>query len=232
MTGELQDALARVPAGRSLFDADIARIVRDELAASPWLLEVNEVARELPNSLRVRAVFRRPAGIVSYGGRTYMVDREGYWLPDRLFHAPTRELPVIEDSLLREPPAIGRPWDGPRLAAGARLTQFLDRIGLLEELPVVRIDVSGVARGAIEPDITMTVPWVRGDGSPGQALVKWGKSSFYAGLPGLEEPVLVVPDQEKAQMLLAKAAEYPDLRGIRHIDLRFHGQIIFAEAAD
>jgi hypothetical protein len=230
MTGELQRVLDRVPPGRSLLDPDIARIVGDELASCPWLLEVNEVRRELPNSLRVKAAFRKPAGLVSYEGRTYMVDVEGWWLPDRLFNTPEAKLPVIEDALLREPPAVGRAWDGPRLAVGARLTQFMQRFGLLSKIAVTSIDVSGVARAAIEPDITLGVPWVRDDGSPGHAQIRWGKSTFYAGLPGLEDPILEVPDREKAQRVLANEAEHPALRGIKYLDPRFHNQIVFAEA--
>jgi hypothetical protein len=228
MTGELQHLLDRVPPGRSLFDPDIARIVGDELASCPWLLEVSEVRRELPNSLRVKAVFRKPAGLVSYEGRTYMVDTEGWWLPDRLFVAP--RLPLIEDALLRQPPAVGQAWDGPRLAVGARLTQFLVRFGLLKRLPITHIDVSGVARAAIEPDITMRVPWVRDDGSPGQCQIRWGKSTFYAGLPGLEDPILEISDREKAQRVLAMEASHPALRSLKYADPRFHNQVVFAEA--
>jgi hypothetical protein len=229
MTGELQQLLGRVPPGRSLFDPDIARIVRDQLVSCPWLLEVTEVRRELPNSLRVKAAFRKPAGLVSYEGRTYTVDLDGYWLPDRLFDRP-EGLPLIEDALLRRPPPVGEPWDGPRLAVGARLTQYILRMGLLEALPVATVDVSGVGRAAIEPDVTMMVPWVRDDGSRGRALVKWGKTKLYAGLPGLEEPILIVPDEEKVRQLLLRASARPGLTGIEYIDPRYHNQTVFANA--
>lgn len=229
MTGELQRHLGRVPAGLSIFDPHIARIVRDELASCPWLLEVNEVRRALPNSLRVKAAFRKPAGLVSYEGRTYTVDADGYWLPDHLFNAPDG-LPLIEDALLQRTPPVGQAWDGPRLAVGARLTQYLRHTGLLDRLPIATIDVSGVGRDAIEPDITMMVPYVRDDGRAGQALIKWGKSELYAGLPGLDEPILIVPDEEKVRQLLMRIAERPGLRGVKYIDPRYHNQTVFADA--
>ena len=81
-----------------------------------------------------------------------------------------------------------------------------------------------------EPGVALTIPWVKEDGTPAEARVRWGKSSVYAGLDGLEEPLLVTPDGEKARMLLSKLAEHPGLKGIAGLDLRFPGQIFSHEA--
>jgi hypothetical protein len=224
MTAELRACLRHVPQGESIFEEDLTSLVADGLADCPWVLEVRRVERALPNALRIGAVFRRPAGIVVLGGRRYMVDCEGHWLRDDLFRAPAGWAdalqPVIVDSMLDTAPPLGERWDGPRLAVGGRLCEFFRREGLLNVLRIVTVDVTGVGRAA-EPDIVLTTA----DG----ARVKWGSSSLYARVPGLRPPAFLTPDDEKLSMLLAKLGDYPGLRGIEYVDLRFHGQVVFAE---
>ena len=224
MTGELRARVARLPRGRPVFDRDLARLVYQELRGCPWIAEVASVRRSLPNSLQVKMALRKPAGVVWWEGRGYMVDQEGYWLPPDLFRAPPDwtkvNMPLIVDGLLRSGPPRGRPWDGPRLAVGARLCEFFHQRGLLSKLDLATVDVTGVGRGR-DPEIVLT--------TVGGAQVKWGKSTVYALVRGLPAPALGVPDDEKLAMLSSKLREYPGLKGIRYLDLRFHGQIVFAE---
>jgi len=228
MEAELRRQLEGVPPGRNLFDPGLAHAVQHELRACPWVLDVPKVQRALPNSLLAGAVFRKPAALVSFGGRRYMIDIEGYWLPDDLFQEPPewrqQAVPVIRDRLLQEPPPMGQPWDPPRLEVGARLIQFLWEQGLFSRLHVESVDVTGVGRDTVEPDIELI--------TPNGARVKWGKSSTYAHVEGLQRPAFLVPDEEKLQMLLSKLDRYPDLRGLRYMDLRFHGQIAYVEEGD
>ena len=226
MGSELRKQLSSAPQGKSIFDRDIAAAVARQLDNSPWVLEVKSVQRMLPNNLLVTAVFRKPAALVLMAGRHYMVDRAGHWLPDDLFNRPeewdTDRLPHVVDRGLRQPPAIGERWDGPRLAVGARLTEFFRRKGLLDRLHLSSIDVTGVGRTTPRPDIVLTT----GSG----ALVKWGKSSVYGRVPGLEAPPFLTPDAEKLEMLTSKLSDYPELSGIQYVDLRFHGQIVFVRS--
>jgi len=210
MTEELRKELGRLPRTNSLFRKDLAHAVRHELRASPWVLDVTRVERQLPNTLAVKASFRKPMGQVLFADRLYMVDGDGHWLPEELFKPPLEwgELPspVIRDSLLND---------------GARLTDFLRREGLLARLRIETIDVTGVGRDAAEPDIVLT--------AAGGAQIKWGKSSVYDEVPGVESAPHLVPDSEKLAMLLSKLDHYPGLQGIRYVDLRFHGKVFFAE---
>ena len=192
------------------------------------------MARRLPNKLAIKAVFRKPAGLVAFGQERYLVDKDGHWLPDDLFRHPrewqAESIPLITDQLLDRPPPIGESWDHPRLAVGARLTEFLLREGLLRDLEVNGMDVTGVARDAAEPDIFLTVPWHRADGEIEEAQVKWGKSSVYAQLPELELPPFLVSDSEKLEMLRSKLRDHPSLRGIEYVKLGFRGKITFRVA--
>jgi cell division septal protein FtsQ len=224
MTREVRRLLGRLPGSKSIFDRDLASAVQRELRRCPWVLHMNTVRREMPNSLEVGLVFRKPAGIVSMNGRQYMVDGQGHWLPDQLFKRP-REwrgqcLPLIVDRMLRTPPPVGQAWDGVRLAVGARLSELFRQKGLLKKLDLAVIDVTGVGRPN-EPDIVLTTA----DG----AQIKWGTSSVYSQVGGLPRPAFLIPDAEKLAMLFSKLSDYPDLQGIKYVDLRFRGQVVFAE---
>ncbi len=227
--GRMSECLARelraLPPGASLFRRDLAHAVQRELRASPWLLDVREVSRIMPNRLRIRAVYRKPAGVVLYKGKQYLVDAEGWWLPDELFRRPTgwqgHYLPSIVDRHLDEPPPWGRRWGGPRLAVGARLTDFLRREGLLRRLNVDIVDVTGVGRPAVDPAIVLLTP----DG----VSIKWGASTAYDEVSGLQTPPSIISDAEKLAMLNSKLREHPGLSGIQYLDLRFHGAIYFRE---
>ncbi|MCD6416100.1 MAG: hypothetical protein J7M08_05330 [Planctomycetes bacterium] len=225
MNQQLQKQLLGLPPDASIFRRDIAQALARELLACPWLLDVQEVRRVLPNSLRVRAVFRKPAALAQWNEREYLVDKDGHWLPDELFKRPKEwegaTGPTIIDGLLREPPPMTDRWDGPRMAVGARLSDFLRRNGLLRELSIQTIDVTGVGRQSAEPEIALRTA----DG----VLIKWGKSDAFFAVQGLDPGPPRLSDNEKLQMLLSKLAERPRLAGISYLDLRYHGELVFAE---
>ena len=62
----------------------------------------------------------------------------------------------------------------------------------------------------------------------GGTQIKWGASSVYPKV-GLAEAPFLIPDAEKLQVLLAKVVDYPDLKGIQYLDLRFHGKVYLRE---
>ena len=225
LSRELRGDLRTVPRNQSVFDAGLAHAVARALGRSPWVLEVQAVKRRLPNGLEVSATFRRPAGLVRTGGRLYMVDADGHWLRDDLFRRPAEwdaePPPHIIDNLLSTPPLPGERWDGPRLAAGARLCQSLRSSGALAQLQLAAVDVTGVGRAAVEPDIVLL--------TASGTRIKWGQSSVYAHVPGLEEPLWQTPDAEKLAMLKSKLADCPNLAGVRSLNLLFHGQMVLTE---
>ena len=225
MAAELRRELGPVLAGASLFESDLCWRVDRELRASLWVADVRSVRRLVPNKLAVDVVFRTPAGQVSHGGRTWMVDLDGYWLPERLYRRPARwsrpsaralAPPVIVSPLVRNHPPLGRPWHGPALAAGARLYAFLETEGLFGEMEIRTIDVARVGltdNAGLEPEIVLT--------TRGGAQVKWGRSDVYRSVRGLEELTPVYPDDRKLEMLRSALRKYPALQGVEYIDVRF-----------
>jgi hypothetical protein len=209
----------------SIFASDTAAAIARALRRSPWLVEVTRVERRLPNSMHIEADFRQPAGVVFYEQQTYMVDTDGYWLPDRLFARPRGwagpRMPVIERSGLTEPPPYGYRWDGPRIAIGARLTDYLRQQGLLDQLHVRVIDVAGVAARGREIGVILRTA----EG----AIVEWGRTDDYGDVPGLEKDPFQVPDAEKLAMLRNTLNDHPGLEGIASLNLRFHGKTTFVE---
>jgi len=218
---ELRMELSELPDQASIFSPTLAHAVQHELRASPWVLGVKEVRRVLPDRLAIRAVYRKPAGVVRWNGKLHLIDGEGHWLPDDLYNPPADwgqgQTPVIVDRLWQGTPPVGGPWNPPRSEVGARFTALLRGSGLLSELPISTIDVTGVGRRTAEPKITLT--------TASGAVIKWGSSSVFDEVEGLQADPASPTDEQKLAMLRSKLVRYPGLRGVEHIDLRFHSKI-------
>lgn len=221
MADELREQLTVALGNASIFEEDLCHRVQNELRARPWVLEVKSVRRVMPHKLDVAVVFREPAGLVEFGNETYMLDADGYCLPTDLYRLPegwdSGAVPVIVDRRLGSAPPRAQKWDGPSLAAGARLSAFLRGEGLFEELPVETIDVTNVGSGGHDPEILMR--------TRNGVTIKWGCSDGYAGLGGLERSSWTNPDGRKLEMLRSKLKDYPGLEGLEYIDLRFNTKI-------
>jgi hypothetical protein len=218
---ELRRELAELPDEASIFSPTLAHAVQHELRASPWVLDVKEVRRVLPDRLAIRAVYRKPVGVVRWNGSRHLVDREGHWLPGDLYDRPAEwgkeQTPVILDRLWQGEAPVGAPWNPPRYEVGARLTAVLRQGGLLAELPIATIDVTGVGRRTAEPKIALT--------TASGATIKWGSSSVFEEVEGLQPDPSSPTDEQKLAMLRSKLVSYPRLQGVEHIDLRFHSKI-------
>jgi len=227
MASELRKQLSAAIGGRSVFDEDLCRRVEERLRAGPcfWIREVKSVRRLLPDRLELEMVFREPAALVQFGPDCYMIDADGYWLPDHLYLLPegwdTDRIPVIVNRKLRTSPPLARGWSGPALAVGARLHMFLLRSGLFDELPMKTLDVTHVGEAGYEPDIVLT--------ARNGVAIKWGCSDSYAQLEGLSLPSGRNPDSRKLEMLRTKMGDYPGLEGLNYIDLRWVGKISVSE---
>jgi hypothetical protein len=222
MARALHVELSSLPDAASIFTGDLAHRLQHELRGSPWVLDVTRVQRSLPDKLIIKPVFRKPAGVVLFRGQYLLVDADGHYLPDDVFTRPLdwagEYTPYIIDRSLDTPPPVGVPWDGPKLAVGARLTEFLRRNGLFEYPHVTAIDVSRVGRDTIEPEIVLI--------AASGAQVKWGRSSVYEHVPTLSPPVSEPSDEKKLEALVGRLQRYRGLQGIEYLDLRVHGQLV------
>ena len=220
----LRYQLSAIPSPMSIFDKKLARRVAEELEASPWVLEVSRITRQLPNKLGAELTFRRPAAMVRYSGSRYLVDRNGYWLPHKLYKTPSDwdedDMPVLTDSGLNSPPPVGDRWGGPRLAAGARLVEFLESQGALSELDIESIDVTAVGS---ETSAGMVLNLASG------TEVWWGSARCADEVPGLDARPHEPSDKTKLNNLCEVPEEYPGFQGLARVDLRVSDKVFIME---
>jgi hypothetical protein len=213
----------------------LPEMVAESLQNCPWISAVHGVSRELPDRLRLDVQFREPAGIVSWLGRSFLVDIDGQYLgaDGDLFVMPAahrgRNAPIIMDrrmdlrshDIMAQNPFDPR-WPAARLAVGARLHLFLQQHGAYDEVNVARIDVTWVGRNAGNtyvggrPQAEVTLYTREG------LEIRWGRTSAYDSITGIDEPPSRDPDELKLQRLrtiVAKHPEFPQLDA--PVDLRW-----------
>ncbi len=221
MASEIAKQLPADLQEKSIFDKDLWYDVERDLRGSAYVLDVRKIRRLLPDRLQIDVTFRVPAGRVQVGEKLFMIDRDGQWLPERLYCMPPawegKNLPVVVDdtpsaSLRAGHPREGERWNWPCFAVGARLNAFLLSQGLFEELDVRSIDVTRVGRGGGESAITL-----RTDSG---VLIKWGRSDAYGDVESLRWLEPPNPDSLKLAMLRSALAEHPGLRGLQYVNLR------------
>jgi len=218
MVQELRRGLTDTLGGASIFDEGLCDRMAQHLHARPWVRKVKSIRRLLPNTLHVQVLFRQPCALVEVAGLDYAVDRDGLWLPDRLYRRPAAwddvRMPVVLDSVLEGPPPHDPSQGRPSLAVGARLTEFLFTEGILRELQIKSIDVTRVGRGGYEPDVTLE--------TEGGVEIKWGCTDAYEQFEELSRPPEEPTDGEKLRMLRAAIERHPKFEGLQHIDLRYN----------
>ncbi|MBS3761985.1 MAG: hypothetical protein KGZ25_01655 [Planctomycetes bacterium] len=228
MLQELRDKLRTVTEGSTIFDKQLCYRAQQKLREAPWVVDVKRVQRVLPNRLSLNLVFRKPAGIVEINDKRYLVDPDGYWLPKRLYRPPEawkqHTPPVIIHKGLTQHPPSDRAWNGTALAVGARLTQLLGKNSIVAQMPLKHIDVTDVGTYDSKPDIIIQTL----NGPP----IKWGTLEAYQQIDGLtlpeSEKYRDPPDDQKIAMLKKTLAEYPQLKNLKYIDLRFNKLVTVA----
>ncbi len=220
MERELRARLGDAVDGRHIFDRSINAAVDEKISGLPWIRDVKEIRRQLPNRIEISLDFRKPSGIVKLGDERLFVDSDGFWLPDDLYIFPPEpasgDLPVIVHDGLRRPPR-GRQWEGRALPAGARLRRFLCEHAVRNLLDITQINVTNVgaeARGRNVADITLL--------AASGAIIAWGTTDAYDDIEGLDRREDEPSDRLKLLRLSEFLNEFPGLENVRHLDLRFH----------
>lgn len=218
LRSETRAALRRA----TIFDPDICRAIAHELQASPWIKNVEEVRRIYPDRIGVHAAYRRPAGMVETNTNRYMVDEDGYWLPQELYTQPEHwdsiKLPTIVSDQLSNTPYRRRGEKHPALAVGASLTETLHAGGLLDVIEITHIDVTNVGQDDTASDVILSTAADR--------QIKWGTTDAYERIPSLDRPMDSHKDAEKIAMLRNILDQHPNLMRLHYVDLRF-GKIYY-----
>jgi hypothetical protein len=187
--------------------------LRQAFEFHPWVAEVKQITRRLPNSLEIVLEYRRPVAVVESGGpggiALLPIDVAAVRLPEAdLTDVERQYLPRISNVTGR--PIVGEVWDDPRVVGGARLSALLgdvwQALRLVEILPSPHPQVQGEARFYTYEIVTS-----------GRTRVVWGAA------PGEERPAGESAFAEKRQRLLdyaAKAGRLDSIDGPEAVDIR------------
>lgn len=233
MTDDVAEMLTRSirpRSGSSAFDSEILRDAAAVLQQSPWVRRVNSVRRTFRSApgdtLEIDCEFRAPLALVRWQDYYWLVDGDGYKLPQQytaaqapeLLRDPARRthLRIIEG--VQEPPVeSGQHWSGEDLAAGLELARLFYAQRFADE--IVKIDVSNFA-GRVDPREAQLV-LVTQYGSE----IRWGRPV------GAKDSFVEIPAGRKLEAMQRVFQEYHRVDGNQPwLDIRFD-QITHPSAA-
>lgn len=163
---------------RSAFDRELLLDAKKSLSDNPWISKVYEVRRAYRNgpgdTLEIDCEYRAPAALVKWGAYYWLVDRDGYKLPEQYEYADIDKIVRVQDERIdiriiegvhRPPPETGKKWQGDDLAAG------LEMAALLADKPFAQqIDRISVAKhhNPREPHVVLITRF--------NTEVRWGRT--------------------------------------------------------
>jgi hypothetical protein len=137
----------------SAFDHDLLVHTADALRKNPWVSEVRQVRRvygDRPgDTLEVDCEFRAPIALVKWGEYYWLVDNDGYLLPEQFTADNLNKISVGRDGrtcirviqgVHQAPPGPGKKWSGADLSAGLDLVKLFYGKLFLDE--VTSVDVA------------------------------------------------------------------------------------------
>jgi hypothetical protein len=127
----------------SLLDDGLVERVARAFGANPWVKKVASVERVYPDHLRVRVEFRRPHLAVQRPNGFVVIDAEGVRLPGVYAEPPACDVSVRVTGTSSQPPAPGRAWAEPEIAAAIEMASLVGD-PVLARAKVAAIDVSNV----------------------------------------------------------------------------------------
>lgn len=198
-----------------LYEDGLTRKIAEAYSKLPVVKRVDSITRIFPNTLDVKLALRKPAAIVQYGSKSYLVDNEGVILPNEYYLMPNPDYdsPYIRGSKLSKPPPVGSTWSDRGIAEGIELIAFLRLNNIHNLFKVLVVEVSNVRkRGRSEKsDIIL---WTEAN-----TQIRWGCSS-------LIKQTSELTNEEKLQNLLSIAkSEGTALKQMEYVDVRWEKPI-------
>jgi len=190
---------ARPDGPRSPLDDRILKEAYDRLEKSAWVSKVRQVRRAYGvrpgDTLEVDCEFRTPIALVSWGGFYYLIDNDGFRLPERYPANRLNDIMFGRDGARRVvnirvingvkggPPArAGTKWAGADLAAGLELVKALYDRPFAEEIWWVNVENFA---GRVDPREAQIVL-----GTQYGTEVRWGEpvtTEFHAELSAAQK---------------------------------------------
>ena len=176
----------------SPFDHNLLVDAVDRLRANPWVREVRQVRRsygEGPgDTLVVDCDYRVPIALVKWGLYYWLVDNDGFKLPDQFTEA---ELPQVTGGrdghtelrvvtgVRQPPPENGQRWAGGDLSAALDMAKLIHGKGFLDSVTGINVANFGGRMGRAEPQVVLD--------TKDHTQVWWGRpplsDDFYVEVP-------------------------------------------------
>jgi hypothetical protein len=219
------------PAGRhSAYDHDMLVQARKALEANPWVSKVYEVRRayrERPgDTLEIDCEYRVPVALVKWGLYYWLVDANGYKLPEAYEPADVPKIVVenggridirIIEGVRKPPPEKpGQKWVGDDLAAGLEMARLLFDKPYAGEIRIVNVKNFGNPR---EPHVVLVTKRA--------TEVRWGRTPSELD----REPFMEISTGQKLDRLAKLYTQYGRLDGGHSwLDIRFDQSVTFPGA--
>jgi hypothetical protein len=152
----------------SAFDHDLLVQTVARLKKNPWVAEVKQVRRvygEKPgDTLEVDCEYRAPVALVKWGQAYWLVDNDGYLLPEKYTDSNLEKIMVgrdnkttirVIDGVRQPPPESGRRWAGADLAAGLDLVKLFYGKLFLDEVTAVDVTNFGGRVRRSDPQLVL-----------------------------------------------------------------------------
>jgi hypothetical protein len=198
-------ALTRIEP-RSIFDATLLDDLKAAFLQHPWIRDVRNAHRVLPNRVALELELRAPAAVVDVGAWRVTVDRDGWVLEDHASLAPDG-LPKIRGDKKGIPriPKVGGRFNSQAVEDGLSVVSELKKNSahpFFRYVDVSVIDVSNV--GSLK---TSEIVLELSSGT----IVEWGSAMTGAMGP------LELPTSRKLDNLLLVQDRHPGLQGVARI---------------
>jgi len=233
MTDDVAESLTRSVRpmrGSSAFDSRVLADCAAVLNANPWVKKVNAVRRaygaQPGDTIEIDCEFRAPMALVRWQEYYWLIDADGYKLPEQYTGEQAADLILDNDrrphlriieGVEHAPVESGQKWPGADLAAGLELTRLLFGQRYADE--VVKIDIANFAGrvDAREAQLTLVTRY----GSE----VRWGRPI------SAKDAFVEVPPAKKLEAMQQIYAQYNRLdAGQPWIDIRFD-QVTYPSAS-
>ncbi|HWE01524.1 MAG TPA: hypothetical protein VG326_03875 [Tepidisphaeraceae bacterium] len=210
------------PAGlHSAFDRQVLVRTRKALQANPWVEKVYDVRRafgEKPgDTIEIDCEYRTPVALVKWGACYWLVDRNGYKLPEQYEPRDVPKIVTVNDGIVdiriidgvrRPPPETGKKWSGEDVAAGLEMIALLADKPYAQDILKVNVAHFGNAR---EPHVVLITKF--------GTEIRWGRTPSESD----KDPFIEVSAATKLDYLKKIYSQYGRVDGGQPggIDIRF-----------
>jgi hypothetical protein len=218
-------ATARPKELHSPFDHQSLIDIETALSENPWISKVYSIRRAYRDkpgdTLEIDCEYRAPAALMKWGAHYWLVDRDGFKLPDQYEEADKDKIVTVVDGRVdiriiegvhRPPPQTGKKWVGDDLAAGLEMTALLSDKPFAQEILKINVAHFGNPR---EPQVVLVTKY--------NTEIRWGRTPSELD----KDPFMEVSTRKKLDRLQLIYTQFGqvDAHKKEGLDIRFDNAV-------